>query len=130
MSDNRNNARNQPARRVGKPGTASSKSTPPTVARTPILARRCACDCHAPLKVTFSREGEKRGELVRLAELSGISESMISNTIAGRKTPSVKTLVHLAHALSKTLKRPVTLDAIVRMPAVWRKLFMASDAGE
>jgi transcriptional regulator with XRE-family HTH domain len=82
----------------------------------------CACDCHSPLKVKFSRAGEQRGELVRLAGMSGVSESMISNTISGRKTPSVKTLVMLALALTRLLGRPVTVDSIVRSPAVWKRL--------
>jgi transcriptional regulator with XRE-family HTH domain len=66
------------------------------------------------LELSFSRSGERRGDLQRLADETGLSAAMISRTIAGDVLPSVRTLVLLARALGVTLDRLVTLPELAR----------------
>ena len=68
------------------------------------------------MRVECSAAGELRGKQRELARKSDVSTSMISRIFAGDVVPGALHLVRLAAALH------VTVDRIIRMPAVWRKI--------
>lgn len=79
-----------------------------------------------PLRLKFSREGESRGDLAELSKLSGVSQPLISNALAGRKTLSVRSMIAIARALSRMMNEPVTVDRIIQIPEV-KKAIQARD---
>jgi hypothetical protein len=74
------------------------------------------------LQIEFCRSGPTRGELARLAELSGVSAPMISNVLSGTRTPSAEVLVKLARGLSEWMGEPITVDRVLAIPAVRKKI--------
>lgn len=103
------------------------QSTAETGAREGSCAtacRHCGGSGKEPsvLEIQFSRSGPTRGELAHLADLSGVSDAMISSTLSGHRTPSIGVLVRLAAALTKWMGEPVTVERIIRIPAVWKRI--------
>ena len=93
-------------------------------ARRPIralLAGRCShCDGTgrepAPLAFDFSLSGERRGELNRLSERTGLAPSTVSRALSGSSVPSLPSLVLIAEALE------VSESRIIHSPPVWMRL--------
>jgi len=87
-------------------------------------ARKCRhCDgagleprAGSGLRVTISRSGARRGELRRIARGAGVSESHLSNVLAGKKLPSTRTLLRLARFFG------ITMDRVAAHPAIRRRL--------
>lgn len=67
-------------------------------------------------RLEFSRSGERRGELAKLAEATGISTTILSRAFGGLTVPSLRTIVLTAGALG------VSESCIIRYPPVWHRL--------
>ena len=104
--------------------TAADDSTPASAESGGSRCRHCGGSGREPqaLEISFSRSGATRGELAQLAEASGVSAPTISSMLRGRKTPSVAVLVAIAEALGRWIGEPVTVDRIIRIPAVWKRV--------
>lgn len=90
-------------------------------AATATIARSCShCSGSgrepAPLVLDFSRAGERRGELMRLVERTGLHQSTLSRMLSGSHVPTLPNVVLVAHALG------VTETALIHSPPVWHRL--------
>lgn len=87
-------------------------------ARIAPACRHCSGTGREPAPITFdfSQAGERRGELARLAERTGLDASRLSRMFTGSSIPTLPTIILTAEALG------VSESALIHSPPIWHRV--------